>query len=133
MKAFPFVVFITLGASLAASQETATPTVTTRQATFGKAEFARACARCHMSDLSGANEVPPLAGQTFMTTWGERTTKELFDYISGAMPPGGPAQTAETYEAIIAYILQSNGAVEGTDVTRSTEAPIGRLVSKTSR
>jgi polar amino acid transport system substrate-binding protein len=101
------------------------PVFTAAQAATGKAAFGKACAGCHMADLSGANEVPPLAGATFATTWGGRTTKELFDYVSGAMPPGGPAQSEETYEAILAYILQSNGAAAGPEaLTKSTEVPI---------
>ena len=109
-----------------------TPIFTAAQAAAGKAAFGKACARCHMADLSGANEVPPLAGATFVSTWGGRTTKELFDYVSGAMPPGGPAESKETYEALLAYILQSNGAVAGPAALRaSTEVLIGGVTSTT--
>ena len=119
-------------AFVASAGQTAPPVFTAGQAAAGKAAFAKACASCHMADLSGANEVPPLAGGTFVSTWGRRTTKELFDYVSGAMPPGGPAQTKETYEALLAYILQSNGAPAGTaTLTESTEVLIGALASMT--
>jgi cytochrome c553 len=113
------------------AEQTTAPVFTADQAAAGKAEYAKACARCHMPDLSGgANEVPPLAGSTFMSTWGSRTTKELLDYVSGAMPPGGPAQSKETYEALMAFILQSNGAVAGSEpLTDSTEAVIATLMS----
>ena len=81
-----------------------------------------------MPDLSGNNEIPPLAGTAFMETWGARSTKDLFDYMSAAMPYGGPSLSAETYTSIAAYILQSNGAVAGTEaLSPSTVAPIGSV------
>jgi hypothetical protein len=65
-----------------------------------------------------------------MGTWAARTTKELLDYMSGAMPPGGPSLPAETYASIAAYILQSNGAVAGPEaLSASTAARIGSLTA----
>ena len=95
------------------AQESVPTTYTEAQAAAGKAAFAKSCAACHMPDLSGNNEVPQLAGESFMGTWGDRTTKEFFEYMSGAMPPGGPALTVDAYEAIAALILKSNGAPAG--------------------
>lgn len=102
---------------------------TAQQASAGKAVFGKACAHCHMPDLSGNNEVPPLAGALFLGTWGGRTTKELFDYVSGAMPPGGPAQTSEAYESIVAYILHANGVPGGSEgSTARAAAPLKSLI-----
>ena len=102
------------GAVLAADQPPPpAPVFTAEQATAGKAAFAKVCAACHMPDLSGNNEVPPLAGMVFMDTWGTRTTKELFDYMSAEMPRGGTPQTVDTYLALTSFILQSNGAAAG--------------------
>jgi mono/diheme cytochrome c family protein len=117
------------GTGLAGSaQVPAAPVFTAQQASGGKAAFQKICATCHMPDLSGNNEIPPLAGVTFMGTWDARTTKELLDYMSGAMPPGGPSLPAETYASIAAYILQSNGAVAGPDaLNASTAVRIGDL------
>jgi|KBSSwiStaDraftv2_1062776.scaffolds.fasta_scaffold11973_2 mono/diheme cytochrome c family protein len=115
----------------ASAEDAATPVFTAEQAVTGKTAYTRACARCHLPDLSGgANEVPPLAGSTFISTWGSRSTKDLFDYVSGAMPPGGPAESKETYEALLAFILQSNGAVAGPKpLTYSTDTTIATLTS----
>lgn len=115
----------------ARAEDAATPIFTAEQAATGKTAYTRACARCHMPDLSGgANEVPPLAGSTFVSTWGSRSTKDLFDYVSGAMPPGGPAESKETYEALLAFILQANGAVAGPrPLTNSTDTVIATLTS----
>jgi mono/diheme cytochrome c family protein len=102
------------GAVLVAGQQPlAAPVFTTQQADAGKIAFMKNCAACHMPDLSGNNEKPPLAGETFMSTWGTRSTKELFDYMSGAMPFGAPSLEPETYLTLAAFILKSNGAVAG--------------------
>ena len=81
-----------------------------QQGAVGKAAYTKSCASCHMPDLSGNAEIPPLAGELFTSTWGARTTKELLDYISASMPYGGPSLTTEAYESITAYILEFNGA-----------------------
>lgn len=88
---------------------------TAAQADEGRVAYGKACASCHMADLSGNADAPPLAGANFMSAWGARTTKELFDYVSAAMPPGGPSQRPETYAAIVAHLLRSNGAPPGPD------------------
>ena len=73
-----------------------------------------------MPDLSGNSEIPALAGTAFMATWGTRTTKELFDYMSAAMPYGAPSLKEDAYKEIVAFILQFNGAVAGDDAFSAT-------------
>jgi len=117
------------GAAISAAPQASNPAVfTAKQVDAGRAAYAESCATCHMPDLSGNNEKPPLAGETFMSTWGARSTKELLDYMSGAMPFGGPSLDADTYLALTAYILSSNGAAAGADaLTPSMSARIGGL------
>jgi len=117
------------GAVLAADRSAGdAPVFTAQQAATGKTAFAKVCATCHMPDLSGNNEAPPLAGTVFMDTWRDRTTKELYDYLSAEMPRGGPPQDVETYLSLTAFILQSNGAIAGEHpFTPSTAVPIGTL------
>lgn len=118
------------GGLLAAEPSAPQPVFTTQQATTGKAAYAKACAVCHMADLSGNNDIPPLAGKDFLETWGNRTTKEFIDYMAAAMPPGGPPLNAETYLAITAYVLHINGAVAGTQpLVSSTNASIASLTA----
>jgi hypothetical protein len=82
-----------------------------------------------MPDLSGNAEIPPLAGQTFRGTWKTRTTKELRDYMSAAMPYGGPSLDDESYTVITAFILSTNGAVAGMEkLEASTRVPIRDLI-----
>jgi len=98
---------------------------TAEQATAGRAAYAKHCASCHMPDLSGNTEIPPLAGAVFIDTWGSRSTKNLFDYSAEAMPYGAPSLSPESYTAITAYILQANGGVAGPSaLTASTAVPI---------
>ena len=115
---------------IAGQQAPAASVFTAQQATAGKVAYAKNCASCHLPDLSGDNEIPPLAGKAFVGTWGTRSTKDLFDYMSAAMPYGGPSLSTETYTLIAAYILQSNGAAAGTEaLSPSTVAPIVSLTA----
>ena len=118
------------GVVLAARQVAAASVFTAEQATAGRAAYAKYCASCHMPDLSGNTEIPPLAGTAFIDTWGMRSTKELFDYTSEAMPYGAPSLSVETYTAITAYVLQANGGVAGTNaLSGSTVAPIATVTA----
>ena len=105
---------LVVGVSLAYAQDP--PRVfTASQAVAGKAAFEKNCAVCHMRDLSGDMDAPPLAGSQFMSSWRSRNTKDLLQYISTAMPPGSSPLTADTYASITAYILEFNGASSGPD------------------
>ena len=113
--------------------QSAPPVFTAEQSSLGKVAYSRTCARCHMPDLGGTPDAPPLSGNRFLDTWGSRTTKQLFDFVMGAMPPGGPLVNgdieADTYAAILAYVLQSNGASPGeTPLEPSTVLPLDRVV-----
>jgi len=120
------------GVALFAGQQTGVgPVFTAQQATAGRSAYAQHCASCHSPDLSGS-EAPPLAGANFLSTWGSRSTKDLFDYTSTTMPQGGASLSGDEYAAIIAHILKSNGAVAGTDaLTPSTAVPIGSVTGVT--
>ena len=113
------------------AQEPRSAVFTAEQADAGRVAYARHCASCHMPDLSGDNERPPLVGTSFMTTWGSRSTKEFLAYMTGAMPYGAPALDADTYATLTAYILRSNGASAGGQVlSASTDVSIGSVTGK---
>ena len=120
---------VSLAATLFAGQQPS-PVFTTEQAEAGRVAYAKHCASCHMPDLSGDNEKPPLVGVSFITTWGPRSTKDFLAYMSGAMPYGAAALDSETYESLTAYILRSNGAIAGNQpLSASTDVPISSLTS----
>jgi mono/diheme cytochrome c family protein len=109
--------------------QTLSPAFTAEQAAAGRAAYARSCAGCHMPDLSGNGDIPQLSGEIFLSTWRARSTKELVDYLSATMPPAGPRHGTETYLAISAYILHSNGAVTGAQaLNASTAVPLASLL-----
>lgn len=116
-----------LGMAVAGQQTT--PSVhTAGQANAGAAAYQANCASCHLADLRGSNEAPPLAGGNFMNTWRNRSTRDLFEYIQSAMPPNGLKLSADQYLAVAAYVLQANGAPAGTRaLTPTTAVAIGSI------
>ena len=65
-----------------------------------------------------------------MTTWGERTTKDLVEYMSATMPPGRPSLAEAEYLNITAFILQFNGATAGAQpLVAATATPIGTIAT----
>jgi S-disulfanyl-L-cysteine oxidoreductase SoxD len=118
------------GGSGLSQQEPIAPVFSAEQAAAGKLAFGKACAGCHMADLSGQDDAPPLAGAPFASSWRTRTTKDLLDYMSTAMPPGGSSLAPEDYASIVAYVLQINGAVAGAQaLSASTGVPIGSVIT----
>jgi len=110
------------------AQQAAPGTYTVEQATAGRAAYQARCASCHLPDLGGRNEAPPLAGVNFQTAWRARPAAELQDYILKTMPPGGPALGPDEAASITAFILQSNGALgTGGTVGPPTGAPASPL------
>ena len=76
--------------------------------------------------MSGAVDAPPLAGPSFLSGWGNRPVRELFDLTRATMPlEGAGTLSAREYLGIIAYILQVNGVPAGDRaLANDEEAPI---------
>jgi alcohol dehydrogenase (cytochrome c) len=106
---------------------------TVAQSTAGQLIYSSNCAGCHLGDLSGRNEAPPLAGSNFMRVWGTRSTSELVEYIRKAMPPANPgALPPETCADVVAFILRANGAASGPEtLTAAANIRIGSAASGT--
>jgi cytochrome c553 len=111
--------------------------------TFGR------CSDCHANGLAGRNgdpdelpplsslpeatqtlvrnggKVPQLAGKKFVQRWATRSTKDLSAEMRRRF--AGPL-SEETQLNIMAYILQLNGALPGSQpLTQSTDVAINRL------
>ena len=104
---------------------------TPAQSNTGRLIYASNCASCHMPDLAGRNEAPPLTGPDFLRTWGTRSTSELVRYIAERMPPdnvgGLPPKTCAD---IVAFLLAANGAPTGAELlSPDTNARIGLLAN----
>ena len=123
-----------VGIAISAAQEPArTGPFTAEQAAAGRAAYEVTCSRCHLADMKGTFEAPPLAGANFMNTWRNRTTSDLFERIHNSMPVSNPGTLSEQdVVTIVAYILQANGAAAGDQtLTPATLVPIGAVASGT--
>ena len=119
-----------LGIALVAGQQPAGAVFTSQQATAGGTVYAASCASCHMADLAGRNEAPQLAGNNFMNTWRNKSTKDLFEFIQSTMPPTGESLSEAQFLSVTAYILQANGAQPGaTPLAPATAAAIGSVAT----
>src|SRR5579862_4754557 len=104
---------------------------TLEQANAGRATYQAKCATCHLPDLKGSNEAPPLAGGNFVNTWRNRAVSDLFDRIRNTMPLSNPGSLGEQETlSIVAYLLQMNGATAGNQtLTPGTLVPIGSVIA----
>ena len=97
---------------------------TAAQAQAGQTAYASACAGCHGFALAGGAG-PALTGMGFMSSWGQKTTRGLYEYLALSMPLGSPGSLSpSTYAAITAFILQANGANSGPQAFAATDLPI---------
>jgi len=96
---------------------------TQAQAATGAQVYETACAACHLSGLQGSSEAPELAGPNFRNQWGDRPVGDLLMYARRTMPPAAPGSISdEEYVAVVAYLMQSNGASQDEEsLTFSTQ------------
>jgi alcohol dehydrogenase (cytochrome c) len=104
---------------------------TAAQAAAGRTAYAQSCAGCHRANLAGGGDAPGLGGSGFMSSWGGRSTKDLYKFIATSMPAGAPASLSEpAYANITAYLLQANGAKAGTAAfSKNTDVKIASVAT----
>jgi len=106
---------------------------TDAQAERGAEDYAARCASCHAADLRGDSNSPSLLGMSFMFIWEGRTLGELFHRISTEMPTDQPGSlSAQSYAAILAFILRSNEFPAGNTELASTEAALNAIAITSS-
>ncbi len=105
---------------------------TAAQADAGQVIYQSTCAPCHLPNMRGNFEAPPLAGGNFLNTWGNRTTVDLFSRIRATMPANNPGSLSDDDTAdLVAYILRSNGSVASAQaMTARTMIPIGAVTTE---
>ena len=115
----------------AAQQPARTGPFTAEQATAGRAIYQATCSTCHLPDMKGTFEAPPLSGANFMNMWRSRPTSDLFNRIRTTMPITNPGSLSDQDAVnLVAYILQANGAIPGTQpLTAETIVPIGAVAT----
>jgi S-disulfanyl-L-cysteine oxidoreductase SoxD len=102
---------------------------TNDQATRGKAQYAQACANCHMDDLSGSGQALPLAGDAFTETWEGQSVNDLFDLIHNTMPQDKPGTLSpDATIDVVAYLLQYNKFPAGTDELKDDPAVLKTII-----
>ena len=70
-----------------------------------------------------------MAGPDFTKAWSAQTTADLFKYAQG-MPPGGTPLADGDNLAVVAYLLQQNGATAGaTPLQPTTAVKIGGIAT----
>jgi alcohol dehydrogenase (cytochrome c) len=118
-----------------AQQQPRSGPFTGAQATEGRATYQAKCAACHLPDMKGSNEAPPLSGGNFLNTWRNRSTSDLFNRIRTTMPLSNPGSLGDQEAiALVAFILQSNGATAGIEtLTATTLVPIGAVVTNSGQ
>ncbi len=74
---------------------------------------------------------PSLARGNFLKSWGDRSTRELYDYLHAAMPLGkGGSLSDQTYQNIVAFLLEANGATRAANRSRAdTDVKIGNVAN----
>ena len=116
------VVLLSGAAPSGAAAQSAEGVYAAAQAAAGRAVYEQKCARCHQSNLQGSFEAPQLAGESFLRFWGDLSPRDLYDRISGSMPPDEDALADEAYVDVVAYLLQANGAPAGDAPLMATTA-----------
>ena len=87
---------------------------TDAQAARGAASYDAACARCHRSDLGGADG-PALRDDRFNRVFAGTPLHGLYERVTTTMPRNAPASLAEgVYLDILAHLLRENGFPAGT-------------------
>jgi mono/diheme cytochrome c family protein len=101
---------------------------TSDQAKRGQAVYVEACAKCHIEDLSGGKDSPPLVGDDFLGGWKGKTVGDLFDEVRMTMPFDSPGKlTAEQYSDVIAYIFSANKFPAGDKELAHDTAPLQKI------
>jgi len=104
---------------------------TQAQATAGHSAYAASCAGCHRANLAGGGDAPALGGNGFMSSFGGRSTKDLYQFIAKSMPAGAPGSLSEEqYTNITAYLLWANGAKAGSTVfSKNTDVKVSTIAN----
>ncbi len=94
------------------------------QANRGSAIYAKECASCHGTELTGGESAPALVGDAFLSNWNGTTAGDLFERIRKSMPQDDPGRLSRQKDAdVLAFMFSANKFPAGkTDLARETEA-----------
>lgn len=113
----------------AAAKTTNDGVYTADQAKRGQGVYSQNCSNCHMDDLSGSGQAPPLAGDVFMANWEGRSVGDLFDTTRNTMPMNQPdSLSAQEYVDMVTFMLQANGFPAGKDELKSDPDTLKNII-----
>jgi mono/diheme cytochrome c family protein len=94
------------------------------QAKRGSALYAKECASCHGTELTGGESAPALVGDGFLSNWNGTTVGDLFERIRKSMPQDNPGRLSRQQNAdILAFMLSANKFPAGkAELDREAEA-----------
>jgi cytochrome c2 len=156
------IALMVLGRFTLTGRHAAVNTVFTKaQAEAGRTAYENSCGKCHTLTLLGrksvedglppvdslpasyqefirkSKHVPPLAGQEFLSRWGQKTVAQLIARFQvTASDPSFQFQDMndEAVVNITAYALQVSGAKSGNEpLTRTNEAVVNSLIPSVRR
>ena len=98
----------------------------------GKALYVDKCASCHMENLQGSSETPPLTGDMFWQNWETYSANNLVEQVRATMPEDNPGGLdRQQYIDIIAYVLRTNKIQWAGDLPSDMDA-LKKIVIKKS-
>src|ERR1700678_4326918 len=94
------------------------------QSKRGSTLYAKECASCHGTELTGGESAPALVGDGFLSNWNGTTVGDLFERIRKSMPQDDPGRLSRQQDAdILAFVLNANKFPAGnTELDRETAA-----------
>ncbi len=101
---------------------------TAAQAASGENLYFQYCASCHMPDLSGGEDAPPLAGAVFSGVWSGRPLSALVGKMEARMPEGAPGSLSRpAYTDLVAFLLRRNGFPAGSPPLGPSDDQLGAI------
>jgi cytochrome c len=93
---------------------------TQTQAGQGEGLYMQGCMSCHGDKLQGGENIPALAGASFLSKWGKLSVGSLCSFISTQMPLGRLGSLGNTSSAdVVAYILSVDKMPAGQKMLRA--------------
>lgn len=126
--------------SVKAAPDTAAPKTTedgvysAAQAAKGKDLYSQNCSACHLDDMSGSGEAPPLAGEGFTDSWNGHSVNEFDQTVLNTMPLDNPGSLDPNDAlAIVTYIFQKNNFPAGTDALKNDPDTLKSITISTKK
>lgn len=104
------------------------------QAAHGKDLYSQNCSACHLDDMSGSGEAPPLAGEAFTDSWAGHSVNELDQAVLNTMPLDNPGSLDPNDAlAIVTYIFQKNNFPAGADALKNDPTTLKSITISTKK